>query len=268
MQIQDKVVLITGASEGIGSACAVSFRNRGARLVLTARNEQALRTAGGPGSVIAAGDITVPETRRAVVDRALEAFGRIDILVNSAGVGLYAPAWCAPIAEVRRMFELNFFALLEMIQLVTPVMRRAREGMIVNIGSIAGKVTLPWFTLYSASKYAVGSLTDGLRMELRRDGIHAMTVCPGYVSTGFQRHVLAGSPPESVQRSRTFRITPQRCAEAIARGVERDARTVVTPRAGWLFIMMERMFPRLVDAQMERMNAMQGTLRPDEMKIG
>ena len=77
-----------------------------------------------------------------------------------------------------------------------------------------------------------------------------------------------GTAPEAVQRSRSFRITAEQCAEAIARGVERNARTVVTPRAGWLFIIMERLFPRLVDAQMERMNAVQGTPRPDEMKIG
>lgn len=253
MVIQDKVVLITGASEGIGAACAAVFCDRGARLVLTARNADKLEKVNRPGGLFYAGDIMLPETRQAVVNGALDRFGAIDVLINSAGVGLYAPAWSAPIADVRGMFELNFFALLEMVQLVAPVMRRQRRGTIVNIGSIAGKVTLPWFTLYSASKYAVGSLTDGLRMELRRDGIHAMTVCPGYVSTGFQSHVLAGKPPSSVQRSRSFRITAEQCAEAIARGVERDARTVVTPRAGWLFVMMERLLPKLVDAQMERM---------------
>ena len=253
MHIKDKVIVITGASEGIGAACAEVFRKRGARLVLSARSADKLAKIAGPGDLFYAGDITIEETRRAVMDRALERFGAIDILINSAGVGLYAPAWNAPMAEVRRMFELNVFALLAMVQLVAPVMRRQGRGSIVNIGSIAGKVTLPWFTLYSASKYAVGSLTDGLRMELRRDGVHAMTVCPGYVSTGFQSHVLAGKPPDSVQRSRTFKITATQCAEAIARGVERDARTVVTPRAGWLFIMVERLLPKLVDAQMERM---------------
>lgn len=252
MDIRGKVVLITGASEGIGAACAQVFRDRGARLMLTARNARKLEEAQKPGDLYHAGDITLAETRRAIIDRTLEHFGSIDILVNSAGVGLYAPAWSAPLSEVRRMFDLNFFALLEMVQLIAPVMRRQRRGTIVNVGSIAGKVTLPWFTLYSASKYAVGSLTDGLRMELRRDGIHAITVCPGYVDTGFQSHVLAGRPPDSVQRSRRFKITARECAEAIARGVERDARTVVTPRAGWLFIMMERLLPKLVDAQMER----------------
>ena len=253
MRIHEKVVLITGASEGIGAACAEAFRKRGARLMLTARSADKLERLAGPGDHFHAGDITLAETRQAVVEGALERFGTIDVLINSAGVGIYAPAWCAPIADVRRMFELNLFALLEMVQLVAPVMRRQRRGTIVNIGSIAGKVTLPWFTLYSASKYAVGSLTDGLRMELRRDGVHAMTVCPGYVSTQFQSHVLAGKAPEGVQRSRRFKITPEQCAEAVARGVERDARTVVTPWAGWLFVMIERLLPKLVDAQMERM---------------
>ena len=82
-------------------------------------------------------------------------------------MGMYAPSWNAPIDDVRRMFELNFFAPLALTQLVVPHMRERRSGMIVNVGSIAGKVTLPWFTLYSASKYALGSLTDGLRMELK-----------------------------------------------------------------------------------------------------
>lgn len=253
MELTDKVVLITGASEGIGAACAQVFRARGARLVLSARSADKLDKLRQSGDLCHAGDITRDETRRELVEGALDRFGRIDVLINSAGVGLYAPAWSAPMEDARAMFELNLFALLAMVQRVAPVMRRQKRGTIVNIGSIAGKVTLPWFTLYSASKYAVGSLTDGLRMELRRDGVHAMTVCPGYVSTAFQSHVLSGQPPSGVQRSRRFRITATECAEAIARGVERDARTVVTPRAGWLFIMMERLFPKLVDAQMERM---------------
>lgn len=253
MRIDNKVVLITGASEGIGAACAEAFRKRGARLALTARSRDKLERIGAGESLTIAGDITDPQVRASVVDATMERFGAIDVLINSAGVGLYAPAWSAPLDEVRRMFELNVFALLGMAQLVAPIMRGQRRGTIVNIGSIAGKVTLPWFTLYSASKYAVGSLTDGLRMELKPDGVHAMTVCPGYVETGFQKHVLAGSPPPAVQRSRTFKITAEQCAEAIARGVERNARTVVTPRAGWFFIMMERLLPRIVDAQLTRL---------------
>ena len=139
-----------------------------------------------------------------------------------------------------------------MIQLVVPHMRAARSGMIVNVGSIAGKMTLPWFTLYSVSKYAIGSLTEGLRMELKRDGIHAMLVCPGYVDTRFQSNILGGTVPPTIARSRRLAITADQCAEAIARGIERNARTVVAPRLGWLIIAMTRLFPSLVESRLER----------------
>jgi short-subunit dehydrogenase len=133
-------------------------------------------------------------------------------------------------------------------------MRDRRRGMIVNIGSIAGKMTLPWFTLYSVSKYALGSLTDGLRMELKPHGIHAMTVCPGYVKTDFQAHALGSSPPDPVMKGRRFAITAEACADAIARGVERDARTVVVPRIGWILIALNRLFPGIVESRLASIN--------------
>jgi short-subunit dehydrogenase len=248
MNIDGKVVLITGASEGIGAACAESFRRRGAKLSLVARSEEKLKEAGGADAVITAGDLTREETRTAAVTRTLERFGRIDILLNNAGVGLYAPAWRASMEETRRMYDLNFFAPLAMIQLVVPHMRSKGGGMIVNVGSIAGKMTLPWFTLYSTTKFALGALTNGLRMELRDSGIQTMVVCPGYVKTRFQTNVLDGHPPDRLLRGRKFAITPEQCAEAIARGVERDARTVVTPAYSWLYIALHRLFPAPVDA--------------------
>jgi uncharacterized protein len=251
MHIQDRVVLITGASRGIGAACAKVFRERGARLSLTARNEPGLREAGGPDALVTPGDITLPETRRHVVDATLHRYGRIDILINNAGVGLYLPAWSVAEEKTRALFELNLFAPLAMTQLVVPHMRAARSGTIVNVGSIAGRITLPWFTLYSVSKHAIGSLTEGLRMELKRDGIHAMTVCPGYVGTAFQSHILGGEPPADVVRSRRFAITPAQCAEAIARGVERNARTVMTPRIGWLAVAVARLFPGFTESRLE-----------------
>ena len=251
MVFTGKVVLITGASEGIGAACAQELRKRGARLALVARSETKLRNVAGPEDLILPGDLTRAHDRERVVREALAQFGRIDILINNAGAGLYAPSWQAPMDQVRYMYELNFFAPLEMTQLVVPGMRARREGMIVNVASIAGKVTLPWLTLYSASKYALGSLTDGLRMELRRDGIHTITVCPGYVSTAFQDHVLTGQPPEHVRRTKWFKITPERCARDIVAGIERRARTIVTPSSGWAFVVLERLFPNWIDRKLE-----------------
>src|SRR5258708_26341361 len=178
MRIDGKVVLITGASGGIGAACAREFARRGARLSLVARSEDKLKEVAGADALVTAGDLTSAEVRRGVVERTIERFGAIDILINNAGVGLYAPAWKPPLDEAHAMFELNFFAPLAMVQLVVPHLRARGGGMVVNIGSIAGKVALPWFTLYSATKFALGALSEGLRMELAGEGIRMMVVGP------------------------------------------------------------------------------------------
>lgn len=254
MHLNGKVVLITGASAGIGAACAAAFRDRGALLSLTARSADKLAAAAGPGDLVTPGDITDPAVRRAVIERTLERFGRIDVLLNNAGRGLYAPLWKAPLAEAEQLFALNFFAPLEMMQLAIPHMRAAGGGAIVNVGSIAGRVPLPWLTLYCASKYAIGALTDGARMELAGTGIRTMTVCPGYVRTGFQQNALGVKAPDKPVSARAFSITAEECAHAIVRGVERGARTVVTPWVGWIFIALERLLPSVVDSRMAAIN--------------
>jgi short-subunit dehydrogenase len=254
MRIEGKVVLITGASEGIGAACAAEFARAGARLSLTARSEEGLRNAGGPDALMTPGDLTSEDTRRRAVDRTIERFGAIDILINNAGMGFYSPSWRSPMDETRRLMELNFFAVLGLTQLVVPHMRSRRQGMIVNVGSIAGKMTLPWMTIYSASKFALGSLTEGLRMELKRDNIRTLLVCPGYVKTGFQDHVSSGKTPPRVARAKRQAITAEECAAAIRRGVERDARTILAPRLGWLLVAAARLFPSIVEGRMAEMN--------------
>lgn len=253
MNPEGKVVLITGASEGIGAACAKAFRQQGARLALTARNRERLEQVAEPGELVIAADLREATACRSIAEGALAHYGGIDVLVNNAGQGLYTPAFEAPGEQVRALFELNLFAALELIQCVVPAMRKQGSGAIVNVASIAGQMTLPWCTVYSASKRALCALTDGLRMELRCDGIQAMSVCPGYVSTAFQSHVLAGEPPTALRRRRPFMITPEQCAAAIVRGLRRNARTVVTPGSSRLAVAASRLFPALVDRQLERM---------------
>ncbi|MCP5110443.1 MAG: SDR family NAD(P)-dependent oxidoreductase, partial [bacterium] len=202
---------------------------------------------------ITAGDLTDDAVRRRSIEATIERFGALDILINNAGIGMYAPTWQAPMDDVRQMTELNLFVPLEMIQLAVPHMEQAGGGVIVNVGSIAGRVTLPWMTLYSMTKYALSSLTDGLRMELTEKRIHTINVCPGYVKTRFQDNVLTGRVPPSIQRSKKFALTAEQCAEAIAKGVERDKRTVMTPAAGWILVALERLFPSLMDRKLYRM---------------
>ena len=252
MRLDGKVALLTGASEGIGAALAIVLRQRGARLSLVARNHEKLAAIAASEDVVTAADLLDSANRRTAVQRTIDQFGRIDILINNAGAGLYAPSHSTPMDQVRKLWELNFFAPLELIQLAVPYMKQKKDGVIVNVGSIAGKVTLPWFTVYSASKYALGSLTDGLRMELASDGIHTMIVCPGYVQTRFQQNVLAGQPPVLTGLRQRWAITPERCAEDIARGIERRKRTVVTPGTAWLLVALARLFPGQVDQQLTK----------------
>jgi short-subunit dehydrogenase len=254
MRVERKVVLITGASEGIGAACVSAFRSRGARIALVARSEDKLRSLAGDGDVVVPADLTRADEREHAVSRTISELGGLDVLVNCAGAGLYVPSHEATEADARHLFELNFFAPLHLSQLAAAHMKRQGSGAIVNVSSVAGKVTLPWFTLYSASKYALGSLTDGLRIELRRDGIHCMTVCPGYVRTNFQHNVIAGRvPPALGGLKQRWSITPEQCAEALMLGLERNARTVMAPRSGWLLVAARAVFPRIVDRQFERM---------------
>ncbi len=250
MDLQGKVALITGASEGIGAACVSEFRRRGAQVSAVARNAGKLAAVGADLAVPA--DLTTTEGRSRAVDETLSRFGRVDILVNNAGLGVSAPAWKADLNDVRYMFELNVFAPLELTQRVVPSMRASGGGYVVNVGSVAGKVTMPWFTLYSSTKYALGSMTQGLRMELHRDNIQTMIVCPGFVRTDFRHHVRGGPPPGQLQGSRPTEISAEECARAIANGIERNAKTLVVPRIAWLMVAAARLFPNLVDSLLIR----------------
>ncbi len=252
MQIEGKVVLITGASQGIGAACARLFATRGARVCVTARSADMLRSVASVSDVVIPGDLTADGGAERIAEEALARCGRVDILINNAGAGLYTPAHAGAEAEVRRLFDLNVHAPLTLIRALTPQMKQRRGGSIVNISSIAGKVALPWFTMYSATKAALIAMTDGLRLELKAFGIHCMSVCPGYVRTNFQNNLIAGTvPPALGPMKQRWSISPAQCAAAILRGVERGARTVVAPASGWLLVAAARVFPGLVDRQLE-----------------
>jgi short-subunit dehydrogenase len=242
---------------GIGAACARAFGRRGARLILTARSKEALEDvcrSVGPGSAVALpADLRRPAEVADLAERALGVHGAVDVLVNNAGVGLYLSCCEAAPAQVRELMEVNLLAPLELIRRLAPQMRRRGGGMVINVSSVAGKVPLPWLTIYSASKAALNYLSDGLRMELAGSGVRVMSVCPGFVTTGFPDHALGGRIPQRLLRRRRFLITAEQCAEAIARGVERERRTVVVPRVAWLLVAASKLFPGTVHAQLARM---------------
>lgn len=260
MKIAGSVVLLTGASDGIGAACARVLRERGAKLALTGRSQSKLAAVSNPGDLSIAADLTTPGCAEMLVRRTVEFFGRIDILINNAGWGIYWPVAASPEPETRRMFDVNFFAPLALIRAALPHMRAQRSGTIVNVGSIAGSVALPWIPLYSASKSALAMLTAGLRMELAGTGVHPMLVAPGYVLTDFQAHSAGIAPPERVVGDKRFAISPSACARDIVRGIEHGSRVVMSPRWGWLLVAMHRLAPRAVEHHLLRLQHSGGRL--------
>lgn len=246
----DKVVLITGASEGIGAGCARLLAQRGARLVLTALPSESFERQESESCVIP-GDITSHEVRIEVVERAMARFGRIDVLINNVGVGQYGYPTEVDTEISKRMFDINVFSPLALTQLVVPHMRARGSGVIVNLGSVGGKVSLPWAVMYCATKWAVHCIDDSLHRELQGTGIRVMKVCPGIVDTRFREHVLAGAAPGRVEDIRRV-VSADAVAGAIVRGLERGKRTVFVPKIGAVFTALDFFAPRVMDWYLRR----------------
>ena len=175
---KDKVVVITGATAGIGKACGKMFKARGAKVVCLAR-----RTTEEFDCIPT--DVTDRAAVGAAVRAVIEKYGRIDILVNNAGMGISGAAESTDDAAVRKIFELNFFGVLNVIREVVPFMRAQGGGVIVNMSSVAAELAIPFQAFYSATKAAVNSLSAALRNELAPFGIKVTAVLPGDVKTDF-----------------------------------------------------------------------------------
>jgi short-subunit dehydrogenase len=256
MEMDGKIVVVTGASMGIGEAIAKVFADAGARVLLLARDatrsEEARLRIGHPDRTLA-GACNVQN--RQDVDRAvalaLNRFGRIDVWVNNAGVGIRDSVADMEEAVVRDLFETNFFGTIACMQAVIPAMRKSGGGTIINVSSVAGHIPVPFMSLYCASKFAVNALGKGARIELRRDKINVLTVCPGYVSTGFGEHMVA-SRKGAVRPQSVRGIPAERVARAAYRGYVKKKREVVVPWTMIPAIKLYQLFPGLVEWGMGR----------------
>jgi NAD(P)-dependent dehydrogenase (short-subunit alcohol dehydrogenase family) len=205
--LTDQVVIITGASSGIGEAAARRLARGGARIVVSARRGDRLAALAreldpsGGRSLAVAGDVTDGEHRRRLVAAATEKFGRIDALVNNVGYGTRGPIELVPVELMRRNFETNLFSLIALTQLVIPVMRAqppARgggRGRIVNIGSVAGRIARPLSSVYDSTKHALEAVTDGRRGELKVFDMDVVLIRPGFIATEFIASADRASEP-------------------------------------------------------------------------
>ncbi len=190
-RLSGKVVIVTGASAGIGQASARALSREGATLVLTARREERLRELAaetdrpGARAIYVVGDATDEATARAVTQRAMDEFGRIDILINNTGIGNYRSLVETSVDEYDDLMDTNMRSTFLFARQVAPVMIRQREGLMLMISSMAGVYGFPNQAVYCASKFAQVGFAQGLDKELRPHGIKVGTICPGGVKTEF-----------------------------------------------------------------------------------
>jgi len=247
------VVVITGGSRGIGAACARTFHSAGWNVSTIALAPGEADVIHSPQVLTIHGDITEPQVRELAIRRTVAKFGRIDVLINNAGVGLYAHPTELSRELFFRLVDVNVFAPLALAQLVVHVMREQGSGTIVNVGSVAASVALPWAAGYCASKAALHSIHDSLRRQLRDTGVRLMKVAPGIVDTNFRAHVLAGTPPQSVRQIRRV-VSADAVAAAILQGVRKRRKTIYVPQIGALFTLIGHIAPALMDLYLSRLN--------------
>ncbi len=255
--MQQKVVLITGAAGGMGAALARRFAASGARLgLLDVHQEQlreletSLREAGAEVVAVPC-DVTDTGAVAAAVQTILDALGRLDVLINNAGITHRSAFAATQISVFRKVMEVNFFGALHCTKAALPYLLQSR-GAIVVISSIAGFSPLFGRSGYAASKYALHGLFESLRCELREQGVHVLMVCPGFTATGIEKNALgADGKPAGTPRSTTGRIArPEEVAEAVFRGVVKKKERIVLSSVGKLAYWISRLAPSLYERAM------------------
>jgi NAD(P)-dependent dehydrogenase (short-subunit alcohol dehydrogenase family) len=194
----NKVVLITGGSSGIGKSIGEFLHHKGFVVYGTSRNPERVLNSIFP---LIALDVRNTDSIHSAVDKIIATSGKLDVVINNAGVGITGPLEEIPMEEIKNNFEINFFGPIEVMKAVLPQMRSQQSGLIINITSIAGYMGLPYRSIYSASKGALELITEALRMEVKSFGIHITNIAPGDFATNiaagrFHAPVIKGSAYE------------------------------------------------------------------------
>jgi short-subunit dehydrogenase len=247
IDFQDRVVLITGASSGIGRRLAVDLANDGATVIgcgraaeRLQRTEEEMRRA-NPSCAMIACDVGDRRQVGEMTAKVVADFGRIDILINNAGIGMRKPFVETSVEMVEAIMRTNYFGMVYCTHAVLPSMLARGKGHIVNISSVAGKMGTPRMTGYCASKFAVNGFSESLYHELEPLGICVSVVCPGSVKTDFNKS-FADSPPQSPS---LLGITPKAVSRAVITAIEQRTFEVVIPRSVAWICWFKRMTPNL-----------------------
>lgn len=252
--LNNKVVVVTGASSGIGEAMAREYAKMGAKVVMAARREEELRRiaseieSSGGKVTYTAGDVVCEEDCKHLMQHAVDTFGGIDVLICNAGLSMRALFDDCDLKVLHRLMDVNFWGTVNCTKYALKWLQQSR-GSLVGISSVAGIHGLPGRTGYSASKYAMTGFLDTIRVENLKKGLHVMTACPGFTASNVRFSALTadGSQQGETPRNEDKMMTPEQVAHIVARGIRRRKRLCLMEWEGRGTHLLKKFFPGLVD---------------------
>ena len=251
---RDKVVIITGASSGIGLASAKLFGSLGAKVVMAARSLEKMQALAHEVSdnqddvLCVRCDVTVEDDCRSLIEQTVGRFGGIDVLVNNAGVSMRAMFMDLDLKVLKSLMDVNFWGTVYCTKYALPYLLRTK-GSLVGVISVAGYSALPARTGYSASKYAVRGFLDTVRIEHLKDGLHVLVFAPGYTASNVRNAALTadGTPQGKTPLDEDGLMSAEKCAEYLAKGLYRRKSHVTLTALGKATVLMHNLFPGLLD---------------------
>ncbi|MES2826637.1 MAG: SDR family oxidoreductase [Bacteroidota bacterium] len=255
MNFTNKVVIITGASSGIGKACAEEFAKRGANLVLGARQYVSLceitadlEKRYGIKAIAVQADVSIEADCELLIKQTLITFGKIDILINNAGLSMRALFNDVDLSVLKNLMDVNFWGTVYCTKYALPEILKTK-GSVIGVSSIAGYRGLPGRTGYSASKFAMNGFMESLRTELLKTGVHVMVACPGFTTSNIRVAALAkdGTSHGETSMEEGKMMTAEEVAVIMADGIAKRARTLVITGQGKLTVWLNKLLPSLAD---------------------
>ncbi len=253
--LKNKVVIITGASSGIGKACAEEFAKEKCKVVMTGRNAANLSAAAyeirkkySAEILEVVSDVSVESDCKKIISETISRFGKIDVLIANAGVSMRAVFNETDVSVIKQLMDINFWGTVFCTKYALPEILK-NHGSIVGVSSIAGYVGLPGRTGYSASKFAMQGFLGALRNENQKKNLHVMICCPGYTQSNIRKTALnkEGKPQGDTPLSENKLMTSEEVAKHIVNGVKKRKRTVILTTQGKLTVFLSKFFPKLVD---------------------
>lgn len=251
--MRDKVVLITGASSGIGKACALRFAKAGAKLIIAARSEEKLKQtaleieSNGGEVLIVLADVSSEKDCQSLVQQGLDKFGRIDVLINNAGISMRATLEDLDLSVVKQVMDINFWGTVYCTKFALESILK-NKGSIIGVSSIAGYVGLPARCGYSASKFAMQGFLESVRTENFGSDLHVLIACPGFTSSNIRKTSLVadGSPQSESPRKEEKMMSAEAVADEIYHATVKRKQKLILTAEGKAAVFLSKFFPKLI----------------------